>query len=335
MHSKFQKIFFFCGSALLLSLSPSLLLAQDPGNTQPAANTGLGWRISCHGVANIPMTADPEQTLPLQIVATLKCGEEVTPLSDLDGYTVRVRTADGNTGYVTSVNVKKGRPARQPVELGSASLKNGVAHWHEGAPGCDQFMSDGTLVESLTVDGITVQVSLHDTGWKIRANVAIANASTHAVEIEPHEFILDNVGPHGKPLFYQDPAELAKNVTHQALWTESNATPTIQARSESASSANATLTLSYRTSDSRASAPNYLVQHQMAQDDAIRDQGRQTLVNTAQQIQQLALKAGAVQPNDKKSGAVWFERDKNLQRLVLRVPVEGVTFEFPLSFKQK
>jgi hypothetical protein len=332
-HTKLHKLLFFAGSLALLS--PSLSFAQAPGNPQPTAtNPTVSWRISCHGAPNIPMTADQEQALPLQIVATLKCGEEVTLLSDSEGYTARVRTADGNTGYVTTMDLKKGPPPRRPVELGSASLKNGVAHWHEGAPGCDQFMSDGALVESLTVDGITVQVSLHDTGWKIRANVAIANASAHSVEVQPAQFILDNVGPHGKPLFYQDPAELAKNVTHQALWTEANATPTLQARSESASTAGATLNLTYRTRDSAAAAPNFLVQHQMAQDEAIRDQGKQTLVNTAQQIQRLALKAGTLQVNDKVAGAVWFERDRNPQRLVLRIPVEDTTFEFPLSFKQ-
>ena len=331
-HLKSGKLLFL-GSSFVL-LSPSLSLAQAPQNPQPtAANPNVSWRISCHGNPNIPMTADPEQALPLQIVADLKCGEEVTLLSDSEGYTVRVRTADGNTGYITTMDLKKGPPPHRRVELGSASLKNGVAHWHEGAPGCDQFMSDGTLVESLTVDGITVQVSLHDTGWKIRANVAIANASAHSVEVQPAQFILDNVGPHGKPLFYQDPAELAKNVTHQALWTEANATPTLQARSESASTAGATLNLTYRTRDSGA-APNFLVQHQMAQDEAIRDQGKQTLVNTAQQIQRLALKAGTVQPSDKIAGAVWFERDKNPQRLVLRIPVDDTIFEFPLSFKQ-
>ena len=73
----------------------------------------------------------------------------------------------------------------------------------------------------------------------------------------------------------------------------------------------------------------------MAQDEAIRDQGKQTLVNTAQQIQRLALKAGTVQPSDKIAGAVWFERDKNPQRLVLRIPVDDTIFEFPLSFKQQ
>jgi len=36
--------------------------------------------------------------------------------------------------------------------------------WNAGAPGCDQFLSQGRLVESLTANGITVQVSLQDTG---------------------------------------------------------------------------------------------------------------------------------------------------------------------------
>src|SRR5437868_11760654 len=234
-HLKSGKLLFL-GSSFVL-LSPSLSLAQAPQNPQPtAANPNVSWRISCHGNPNIPMTADPEQALPLQIVADLKCGEEVTLLSDSEGYTVRVRTADGNTGYITAMDLKKGPPPHRRVELGSASLKNGVAHWHEGAPGCDQFMSDGTLVESLTVNGITVQVSLHDTGWKFRANVAIANSGAQPITVDPAKFILDSVGPHGKPLFYQDPEELAKNVTHQVLWTEASAAPaTVQARSASSS----------------------------------------------------------------------------------------------------
>jgi hypothetical protein len=32
---------------------------------------------------------------------------------------------------------------------------------------------------------------------------------------------------------------------------------------------------------------------------------------------------------------VWFERGKNPQQLVLRIPIGDQTFEFPLSFKQQ
>ena len=67
----------------------------------------------------------------------------------------------------------------------------------------------------------------------------------------------------------------------------------------------------------------------------MRNQGKQVLVNTAQQIRVLALKPGTVEPNDKVSGSVWFERGKNPQQLVLRIPIGDQTFEFPLSFKQQ
>jgi hypothetical protein len=78
-----------------------------------------------------------------------------------------------------------------------------------------------------------------------------------------------------------------------------------------------------------------LLQHQYAEDDAVRQQGKQTLVNTAQQVRALALKPGAVAPSDKVAGAVWFERGKNPQQLMLRIPIENQTLEFPLSFKKQ
>jgi hypothetical protein len=32
---------------------------------------------------------------------------------------------------------------------------------------------------------------------------------------------------------------------------------------------------------------------------------------------------------------VWFERGKNPQQLMLRIPIENQTLEFPLSFKKQ
>ncbi len=148
------------------------------------------------------MTADPEQSLPLQVIATLKCGEEVTMLDNNEGYTVKIKTADGKMGYVAAIYVKKIPTPRRPPSVESASIENGVARWQQGAQGCDHFMSNGILVESLTANGITVQVSLHDTGWKLRANVAIANSGSQSIHIQPSQFILDDVSLHGKPLFY-------------------------------------------------------------------------------------------------------------------------------------
>jgi len=307
--------------------------AQNAGQTEPAAAAPL-WKVNCPGVPNVPMTSDAEQSLPLQVVATLKCGEEVTVLANDEGYTVKVKNADGKIGYVAAMYLKK-IPAPKRPRANSAALAHGVARWQEGAPGCDQFLSNGTLVESLTASGITVQVSLYDTGWKLRANVAIANGGSESIHVEPSKFILDEIGANGRPLFYQDPEQLAKNVTHQVLWTETTAGPTEISSPQSSAAASAT-NVGYKTSFLPSiSAPNYLLQHQYAEDDAVRQQGKQTLVNTAQQVRALALKPGAVAPSDKVAGAVWFERGKNPQQLMLRIPIENQTLEFPLSFKKQ
>jgi hypothetical protein len=182
---------------------------------------------------------------------------------------------------------------------------------------------------------MTVQVSLHDTGWKLRANVAIANGGSTSISIDPSKFILDEVGDHGRPLFYQDPEEMAKNVTHQLLWTETTAGST-DAQFQQPSAAPSATTVGYRSSlVPSVTAPNYLIQHQSAEEDAVLKQGKQTLVNTARQIRALALKRGTVEASNKVSGAVWFERGKNPKQLMLRIPIEDLVMEFPLSFKQQ
>src|SRR5260370_12735109 len=230
-------------AVLALSLLPSSR-AQNAGQTEPAAAAPV-WRINCPGVPNVPMTSDPEQSLPLQVVATLKCGEEVTVLANDEGYTVKVKNADGKIGYVAAMYLKK-IPAPKRPRANSAALAHGVARWQEGAPGCDQFLSNGTLVESLTASGITVQVSLYDTGWKLRANMAIANGGLESIRVEPSKFILDEIGANGMPLFYQDPQQLANNVTHQVLCTETTAGPTTISSPQSPPAAHPT-NLAYNT----------------------------------------------------------------------------------------
>ncbi len=324
-------------SIVASSLVPASRAQTD---TQPAANAAPvapNWKINCPGVRNVPMTADAEQSLPLQVIATLKCGEEVTMLANDEGYTVKIKTADGKIGYVAAMYVKRIPAPKRAPSVDSANVENGVARWQQGAPGCDHFMSNGILVESLTANGVTVQVSLHDTGWKLRANVAIANSGSQPIHIDPSQFILDEVTQQGKPLFYQDPAQLARNVTHQVLWTEAVAEPA-SAPAHSASSADSVsaANVGYKSSFvPSVSAPNYIIQHQYAEENAVRQQGKQTLNNTARQILALALTPATIEPSNKLAGAVWFERGKNPQQLILRIPVANQTLEFPLSFKQQ
>jgi hypothetical protein len=278
--------------------------AENSAAGAPAPRAPHG-TVVCRGVQNVPVTADAEQSLPMQLVSRLSCGEEVAVLSDSEGYTVQIRTADGKDGYIARMYLSEA-PAtslkdRHAVE---AVLDNGIARWQSGAPGSDQFYSNGSVVESLSAGGITVQVSLQDTGWKLRASVAIANEGAGPVRYNPARFTLDELKPRLRTLAYQNPKELAKALTHQVYWTNASASAPA-----SATYANAV----YKTSAYVPSTPNYLAEE-------------------AQQVQASVLNQGSIGPNEKASGVVWFERDKSPQQLNLRIFVGDQIFEFPLSF---
>jgi hypothetical protein len=326
----------FLVRAFIGLLCVSAARAQEPAAAPfEGANPAAFRQVTCVGTSSVPMTADADQALPLHLVANLKCGEKVLALSASDGYTVQVRTADGRSGFIAAMSLKKVPPP--PRTLSASTLKNGVARWDDRIPNCTSFMStDHSIVESTSVEGITVQVSLYDTGWKYRALIAIANDSPQPVEIDPSKFMLDEIGAEGKPLFYNNPAELAKNTTHQVLWSQANAAPfTMPARPGFRSSSDShALMLAYRTPTERPnSATNYLLSHENAESDFIDTQTRQTLVDYPKQVLALALKPGVVAPTEMVSGAVWFDRGKKAGQLVLRIPLEGISFEFPLTFQ--
>jgi hypothetical protein len=285
--------------------------------------------VRCHGTPTVPMTADAAQALPMQITGELKCGSQVSVLSDAEGYTVNVRTADGQTGYVAHNFLTVVAAPAAPKPLASAAVENNVARWNLAAAGSDQFYSDDSLVESLTVNGVTVQVSLQDTGWKLRANIAVANDSRAQVSIAPAHFLLHEMSPVARTLPYQDPKEMAQSVSHGVLRTNTSATaPASTTPQHAPASANA-VDVNYKTPFTSTQTPNYLVPAQSAELAAARND---VALSAVRQIHNTALREGAVAPGTDASGAVWFERDKKAQQLVLQVPVGQTIFEFPLSF---
>jgi uncharacterized MAPEG superfamily protein len=286
---------------------PAATLAQDVLKPSPVA-VSLPWKINCHGLAAVAMTSDAMQTLPVQLVAMLNCGEGIAVLSDAEGYTVHVRTADGRTGYVASPYVVKAPPPKPTshVEPTSAATNNGVAHWRPGAKGCDQFNKDGAVVESLTANGVTVQVSLQNTGSKLRANLAIGNFSSLHVYVDPVGITLQSAGAHAKSLANRDPRQLAKQTQ--------------------GSGSNAVNTSSQEAEFTPVFAAVYAAQRQ-----PVEDLSRPQVASVADAFSALALKKGSVRPNGRTWGAVWFDRDENPGTYVMRVPIDNQVFEFPLS----
>lgn len=314
------------GSLAVLGAFATVVLApysraQQP-LAQPIVSVGSSAplaKISCHGIMSVPMTADAEQALPLRLVANLPCGQEVSVLSDSEGYTVAVRTPEGVSGYVAHMylGVSSKAPSRPASAPASAQVRGGVASWQAGALGCDQYSLEDGTVESMTVNGVTVQVSLQDTGWKFRTNVAVANNGGQTVHIVPAHFLLDAVRPSLQPLAYQNPDHVTSAATHQVYSTAAAAGPSIQ---------DAALRQPVRNGDSR----KYFAGGVREQDTF----NGSPYVGTVQGDNANALREANITPGSSIAGSVWFSRAKHAQQVILRVPVNGVEFEFPLSFQR-
>jgi hypothetical protein len=83
-----------------LLLLPALSCTAGSAFAQQSVAAGAHATIKCDGEANVPVTADAEQAIPLHVVEKAACGATVIVLVDTQGYTVKVRTPDGKTGYI-------------------------------------------------------------------------------------------------------------------------------------------------------------------------------------------------------------------------------------------
>jgi hypothetical protein len=303
------------GAALLLAGSP--LFANETAATSGVAPVPRAY-VNCAGITNVPMTSDAEQALPMRQIATLSCGQPVGILADNEGYTTRIRTTDGREGYVARMYLTAAAPAPQPAmdrdtRATSASPVDGIVRWNAGAPGCDQFTSRGRKVESATANGVTIQVSLQDTGWKLHASVAVFNASGAQVYVHPALITLDELTPTLRNLREENPSKLAHSaVNHQLMHSEYVAVPppsAIVLRSRSAAKVAA------------------VYDHSTTVDDYL------ALSDESASVRAAALKAVNLVAGQKTSGEVWYVRDAKARELSLRISVGDQVFDFPFSFE--
>jgi hypothetical protein len=322
--------FLLAASAWLLAGFPAFGTGETPVVAPVAGPTAV---VKCPGVTNITFTADQVQALPLQVVGSLSCGETVAVLSDDEGYTARIRTRDGQEGYVARMYLAARAEALAPALVKQAAPVvvavpvNGVVRWETGAPGCDEFLSHGRHVESITTSGITVQVSLQDSTWKYRVNVAISNHGEPNVAVLPEMVTLDELQPDLRPLPAASLQEVVHSPTHQVMWTFADAVPSPSAVAFPTVTTSPASMLEHNTSPT----PDYLDPHMTL---AFEQHGAYAR-NESIDVEAIALKPGPLPPGQKTAGVVWFERDSGARELSLRVPVGEVVFDFAFSLEQK
>ena len=67
---------------LASAISFAAVAAEETNNVKVAPLESTRAVVNCPGITGVPMTADAEQSLPLQLVGTLKCGSTVSILVD-------------------------------------------------------------------------------------------------------------------------------------------------------------------------------------------------------------------------------------------------------------
>jgi len=316
-------------SALLLAGSPVFCTEGTPAVAPMAGPTAV---VKCPGVTSIDYTADQEQALPLRIAGSLVCGETVAVLSDNEGYTAHIRTRDGKEGYVARMYLEAQSEAESPAPLEAShpaemAPANGVARWEAGAPGCNEFLSQGRHVESITANGITVQVSLQDSGWKYRANVAISNQSGSNIDVQTSIISLDELQPNLRALLPTSPEKLAHAPTHQVMWTSIDAVPSPSAVAPRTVGASTAGPLEHRGSLVR----DYL----SPQLTLVSGHPGAFARGQSVDVKALALKSASLPSGQKTAGVMWFDRDVNARELSFRVPVGDTVFDFAFALDQR
>jgi hypothetical protein len=169
-----------------------------------------------------------------------------------------------------------------------------------------------------------VQVSVQDSGWKYRANVAVSNQSDETAEVLPGIITLDELTPNLRSLLAVSPEKLAHAPNHQVMWTLVNAVPSHSAVTGSVSEND-------RLANRQSETQDYLNPHM-----AMASTHHVAFERTEQvDLQSIALKSGSVPAGQLAAGVMWFERDSVAHELSMRVPVGNTVYDFSFSLEDK
>jgi hypothetical protein len=211
--------------------------------------------------------------------------------------------------------------------------------------GCAHQFVNGRKIKILTADGITVSVSLFDTGKYFRADIAVVNASTANFDVLPAMFSIEETAPKEKVLAYVDVGKMIHSAHTRMAWanaftamgagmqrqqstTDTTSNGTVNVNGSDGTYATGTYN---GTSTSTTSTPDYAAQARA--NDAIRERNAVLAIQSSQ-LANAALTSNTVLPSQSASGCVFFERKGKASNLVLSVPIGDKVFRFPFIFQR-
>lgn len=181
------------------------------------------------------------------------------------------------------------------------------------------YYYNGETIEQVTVRGVTVTISLNDTGKFNQLAVFVSNSSSDAVNVLPSSFTLRQTSPKQVDLALKSEAEIQRIAGKHALWTHvaSGVTSSVTYMKERISGEDGQST--------EAAVEDYDAQARwLAHVDELGKRGdTKTLVRSY-------LRSATVFPDSKLSGVLWFDRADVFDAGTVKATLGSRVFTFPL-----
>lgn len=187
---------------------------------------------------------------------------------------------------------------------------------------------------------------MSDTGKFFRLDVFVKNYKETSVNVLPEHFTVESVAPKPKVLKQKTPAEIAKSINRRAAWggffaAMGGALATEQRTTQTTTNGRVS------ASDNRGNTASGTYSEQSTttttgSDRAAQERARQQQAEIAANandatayLDVIALRANTLRQDDFIVGAVFFERDKKAETITVRIPIDGVTYEFTITRGKK
>jgi hypothetical protein len=211
---------------------------------------------------------------------------------------------------------------------------------------CEQQYRNGAKTKILKNNGITITLSMSDTGKYFRAEVDVFNSTSKNVDVLPNDFVINVDHPKVKTLKRISMQKVVKSSQRRLAWsnafaamgaglaTTTSTTTTNSIGSVNAYSSNGTS--AYGTyngvSTSTTTTPDYAAQ---ARTNAMIQERNAQFNNDSDKLMNEELRENTIQPNNYSGGAVLFERDKHWESMTISLPVGDTVYQFPYRHIKK
>jgi hypothetical protein len=236
--------------------------------------------------------------------------------------------------------------AAMPAQAATNESQPDIYIWSDGGPGCGRSLFDGHVVKIIDTGAYRVEVSLNDTGWKMRADILIVNRSSQQVDVHPEQFRLTE---NGKELKYLDASALARAVNRKALWarmgaamssagaamqTQTSTSQTTETGTVTATGPGGMAQGTYGgVSTTTTTTPDYDAQRRAAAQAA---QVNANVEDAISYMQSIVLRPNTIFPAHQIYGAAFFDHvSKNAKHTLLSITVGAVDFRFPFDWHKK